>query len=467
MSVNSNRLRKLGLGLLAAGSLVALGTSAVAQTPFSEVSSATNVRVNYAAAERGKAIEAGSTVNVSGEGFTPGQQVSLLYGTTPLTSAPLVANAEGKISGTVAIPANAISGTHPIVVAAQAPYYATVTPLKVSPTVALSGQDRYTVTTAAVTRGLYQAGYSAKNDTLFVTSSIGRPPVKQSEIVKLNARDLSVLARTNAAPVSADESAGLFAVYGIGVDDSKGTIWTTNTRQNTVAVYNQSDLSLVKQFPAGTVSHARDVVVDQPLAKAYVGATNSPDVVAISTNALEPVKTITIKPDARGADFKIGSLSLDAAAHRLYVSSLGSPFVAVINTQTDEIENIFPIPGAQSAIGVGHDPVTGRIFIAAQGSDNLVVLDGKTGAVIANTPVGAGALNVAFDPVKRLAYVANRGAGTITVTDVDGKIVANLGPSPLANHVALGKDGTVFAVDKSGGALEAEFDEIQRISPRK
>lgn len=467
MSMNSKRFSKLGLGLFAAVSLAAIGANAAAQTPFGDVASTANVRVTYAAADRGSAIEAGSTVTVSGEGFTAGQQVSLLYGTTPLTSAPLVANAEGKISGTLTIPANAVTGTHPIVVAAQGPYYAAVTPLKVSPTVPLSGQDRYRVTTAAVVQGLYQAGYSAKNDTLFVTSSVGRPPVKQSEIVKLNARDLSVVARTNAAPVSADANAGLFAVYGITIDDSKGTLWVTNTRQNTIAVYNQADLSLVKQFPAGTVEHARDVVVDQPLGKAYVGSTNSPNVVAISTNTLEPVKTITIKPQGRGADFKLGSLSLDAAAHRLYAVSLGSPFVAVINTQTDEVENIFPIPGAQSAIGVGHDPLTGRIFIAAQGTDNLVVLDGKTGAVLANTPVGAGALNVVFDPAKRLAYVANRNAGTITVTDADGKIVANLGPSPLANHIALGKDGTVFAVDKSGGVLEADFDEIQRISPRK
>ena len=35
---------------------------------------------------------------------------------------------------------------------------------------------------------------------------------------------------------------------------------------------------------------------------------------------------------------------------------------------------------------------------------------------------GAGALNVAFDPVKRLAYVTNRGAGTLTVVDPDGTI---------------------------------------------
>ena len=31
-----------------------------------------------------------------------------------------------------------------------------------------------------------------------------------------------------------------------------------------------------------------------------------------------------------------------------------------------------------------------HIFVAAQGSDNVVILDGESGAVIADTPVGAG-----------------------------------------------------------------------------
>ena len=106
------------------------------------------------------------------------------------------------------------------------------------------------------------------------------------------------------------------------------------------------------------------------------------------------------------------------------------------------------------------------IYVAGQGSDNLVVLDGTNGAVIADTPVGAGALNVVFDPVKRRAYVANRGASTIAVTDADGKLVANLGPAPTPNHVALGKGGTVYAVNKSANATGEEADSIMVIQPK-
>ena len=468
----NEQARRMLTGALLAGSMLAAGHgAALAQTAFGEIDRTPDARITFATSDR-SAIEAGDEVVVTGEGFDAGQTVTLLYGTRPLEGGALTADAEGKLSGRIAVPASAVSGIHPIVAVAENPYTAMVEELKVSPTVPLSGQDRYRLTQGQAARGLYQSAYSAKNNALFVTSSIGRPPVRQSELVKLDAGTLEVLARAtpSAAPARegapADAEAGVFAVYGAAVDDAKGTVWVTNTRQDTVAVYNQADLSLVKQFEPGTVVHARDVKIDADLGKAYVGSTQSPNIQVFDTNGLTAMKTITIRSPQRGNAFNVASLSLDPSNRRLYAVSLADkPEVAVIDTSTDEVRNVFPIPGAVSAIGVSHDAQTGRIYVAAQGSDNVIVLDGESGAVIADTPVGAGALNVAFDPAKRRAYVASRGAGTITVTDPDGTILANLGPAPMANHVSLGKDGTIYAVDKSANARDAESDTILKIEP--
>lgn len=479
MSIFATRARFAALGLLAAGSILA-SQPLVAQAAFSTLDKTAGAEVRFSAAERGQPILAGSEVAVTGENFRPGQQVTLLYGKQPIPGAAFTANAEGKIEGKLTVPASAVSGIHPILVVAEGPYHATVTDLKVSPTIPLSGQSGYKLLQADVTRGLYQSAYSPKTNTLFVTSAVGRPPVSQSELVKLNADSLKVLSRVTPAEAPAPAprpgapaaapgepaKPSVFAVYGVGIDDSKGTVWVTNTRQNTVAVYNQADLSLVKQFAPGTVNHARDVLVDEPLGKAYASATGTPKVVVFDTGKLDVLKTIEIKSGQRGKEFSATSLSLDPKAHRLYTVSLSTGEVAVINTQTDAVEKLFQVPGVRAAIGVSHDPVTGRIFVAAQGSDNLVVLDGADGKVLADTPIGAGALNVAFDPVKRRAYVSNRGAGTVAVTDVDGKIVANLGPAPQANHVSLGKGGVVYAVDKSANARNVDGDAVLRIQPR-
>lgn len=482
MTSLSRRLKSTSLALLTAGSLLAAGAGiAAAQTPFGALDRTSEARVTFSGAERGAPILAGGAVTVAGQGFRPGQQVTLLYGATPLPGGSLTADGEGKVAGRLTVPANAVSGIHPIVVVAQAPYAATVAELKVSPTVPLSGQQAYDVRETAIARGMYQSAYSRKNNTLFVTTSIGRPPVRDSALTKLNADSLAVLARVTPPPAPAPQRAppapagaqpaggpqgsAVFAVYGVAVDDAKDTVWVTNTRQNSVAVYRQADLSLIKQFDPETVAHARDVTVDSGLGKAYASAATTPNVVVIDTAGLNIAKSIPIRSSRRGAAFSAMSLSLDAAAHKLYVVSMTTNEVAVINTQTDEVEKVYPVPGARGAIGVSHDPRSGRIYVAAQESDNLVVLD-KDGKVVADTPVGAGALNVVFDPVTQRAYVSNRGAGTVAVTDADGKLIANLGPAPLANHVALGKDGVVYAVDKSAGASEGENDTILRIRPR-
>lgn len=469
-------MKRFSLGLLLAGSALAGGAApAAAQQAFSALDSTASPQISFSSGDRAQPIQAGSQVEVSGEGFRPNQKVTLLYGATPLPGGSLTADGEGKVVGRIAVPANAPSGNHPIVVVAQGPYHAIVQDLKVSPTIPLSGQDQYSMTEVQAVRGLYQSAYSAKNNDLFVAAAIGRPPVKQSTLARLDADTLKVEASVTpqAAPAQPPRDGapardpGLYAVYGVGVDDSKGTVWVTNTRQNTAAVYRQSDLSLIKQFEPGTVNHSRDVVIDEALGKAYVSATFAPEVVVFDTTKLEVAKRIAISSTQRGGEFSAASLSLDAAKHRLYVVSQSTNEVAVIDTRADRVENVFPVPGARSAIGVSHDSQTGRIFVAAQGSDNLIILDGATGKVVADTPIGAGALNVKFDPVKRRAYVSNRGAGTVAVTDVDGKILANLGPAPLANHVSLGRNGTVYAVDKSAGARDAESDTILKIVPRR
>ncbi|MCQ4160517.1 YncE family protein [Roseomonas sp. GC11] len=465
----ASRLRHALPGLAITGSLLLGGLAAQAQPLFGPLDATASPQLRFSAAGQGQQpIHAGAEVAIAGQGFRPGQPVTLLYGTTALPGGALVADAQGKVAATLKLPADAVAGNHPILVITQAPYSASLATLKISPQIPLSGQAGYELSEARVARGLYQSAYSARSHALFVTSAVGRPPVRQSELLRLDADSLAITARVTpqAAPARANAEGGVHAVYGIGVDDANGTVWVTNSRQDTVAVYRQSDLALVRQFPPGTVSHARDVVVDAVAGKAYASATFKPEVVVFDTRAPEVAGRIEIATRQRGATFSAASLSLDAAAGRLYVVSNSTSEVAVIDTRAGRVEKVFPVPGARGTIGVAHDPQTGRIFVAAQGSDNLVVLDGASGAVLADTPVGAGALNVVFDPQRRRAYVASRGAGTVTVLDADGRILANLGPAPLANHVAAGKDGTIFAVDKSANARGEEGDTLLRIRPR-
>lgn len=400
----------------------------------------------------------GATLEIGGQGFKPGQRIWFSRGLTPLLSAPLTADAQGRITGSWTIPADAAPGVHPIVLTTESPYYAEVLPLKVSKAVPLLDEPRLRRMDASVAPGLYQLAYSAKHNALYATSSVGRPPKEQSSLIEIDPQTLKVRREVPVAKLPGD--AGAAGVYGIGLDETRGNLWVTNTRQDAVAVYDLKDLSLKKQFDKGSANHSRDVVIDEKRGRVYVSQVRDATVSVFDANTFEPLAAISFPP-ANGQVFSPASLSLDADSGTLYVVSLTSPEIAVVDGPSGKVVRRMPVPGAVSAIGLDVDPVAKRAYVAAQGSDNLVVLDLNDGKVLHDVTVGAGALNVVYDPARKLAYVASRGAGTITVVDEAGKIVANLGNANKANHLISNGKGQIFVVDRSG--LNKDTDDITRL----
>src|SRR5690606_16459776 len=132
---------------------------------------------------------------------------------------------------------------------------------------------------------------------------------------------------------------------------------------------------------------------------------------------------------------------LDAANSKLYTVSLSSNEAAVIDLARQQVEQVYALPGAKSASGVAIAPEANVLFVASQGSDNVLLLDLKEGKVLHTVSVGAGPLNVAWDAQDKLAYAISRGAGSIAVIDLDGKLVANLEAGSLPNHLSTDGKG--------------------------
>ena len=411
-------------------------------------------------------VKAGDTVELDGSGFQPGQTVTLLRGETVLNAQPWTADAEGRFKGNVQIPADAVTGRHPVVVRAANPDAAVVFDLKISKELPLSGADRYDVTASKLVQGLYQVAHSEASNALFVTAAVGRPPVTQSELLKLDPDTLEVTARVTPAQVEGQTDGRVYAVYGVAVDDVNGNVWVTNTRDDTVAVYRQSDLSLVKQFDKGVLPHGRDVVVDTKDNRVWASGFGGGKFVAFDAKTLEVVQDLTVASAVRGEEFGPMALTLDRAAGKLYSVGLSTGEVVVLDGATGAVDRMFRFPSINGGIGVAIDPEGRRLYVAAQGSDNLVIANADTGEVLHDVYVGAGAVYVAFDPHSKLAYVASRGAGTITAVDANGTIVANLDGGTFPNHVLPTGDGTVYAVNKSRGAEDQDGDQIRRIAPK-
>ncbi|MWD27286.1 hypothetical protein E0K89_007355 [Aquicoccus sp. SCR17] len=406
----------------------------------------------------GAPIHAGSRVTIEGRGFGPGQKVTLTRGETRLSGDGLVADDEGAFRVTIELPAEAALGLHPVVVRTDAPDSAGVEELKVSPEIPLSGEEQFDITRVRLVPGLYQSAYSEAAGALFVAAATR----ESSRLLKLDPETLDLLAEVDPA----EAEGGAFRLFGVAVDDAHGNVWVTNTVNGSAAVYAQSDLSLVRQLPEDSVPKPRDVVVDATRNRAYLSSPSSSTITVFDTETLEPVEAIEIPSALRRQEFRAMSLALDEAGGQLYAVSLGTPEVARVDLATGE-PTIFALPGTARASGVDFDPQTGRIFVASQGSDDVIALDGESGEVLYDTAVGAGTLNVAFDPVTGHLYASNRASDTVTVLDAaSGEIVANLDGLSYPNHVEVGPDGVVWSVNKSRGPGDAEGDHVTRIAPR-
>ncbi len=314
----------------------------------------------------------------------------------------------------------------------------------------LASAPAWSVTAQAIDMppGIYQGAYSARAQRLYITSAIGRPPVKESRLLAFDPTSLRVVASAT-PPLQASRADGqVQAVYGLTAEDDRNQIWTTNTRSGSVAVYRQSDLSLIKQFPDDATPHARDVLVDAARHRAYVSSPAANVIHVFDSATLQPLPGITLT--GAGEAPKPMSLALDADHQRLYAVSLNTAEVFAIDTATGRQAARYPVPGAQGASGIAIDSQTQRIYVAAQKSGDLTVLDARDGRVLHHQATGAGALNVAFDPVHRLAYVANRGAGTVTVMDEHGAIQAQVDTGSAPNHIALDAQGTAWVTVKQG-----------------
>ncbi|MFC3628006.1 YncE family protein [Paracoccus angustae] len=444
---------------------LSLASPSLAETIFTPTSDGFVGEVSAEAPNRAP-IYAGTTVTIAGEDLTPGQQITLMRGTTVLNAdGPLTVAQDGTFSFDVPVDRDAATGLQPIVVIGENPAAATVVDLKVSPQVPISGQDRFAILSQPLTRGLYQVAYSPKSDALFVTSAVGRPPVRQSALVKVDPETLETVAQVTPEPAPAREDGsegGVFAVYGVAVDDANGTVWVTNTRQDTVAVYRQDDLSLVRQFEPGAASHPRDVVIDEDRGRAYVSTSMGPEILVFDTRTLERLDPIMVPSNVRGEEFGTMALDLDAKTGTLVTASLNTPEAAVIDLNSGAVK-VFQIKGAQGTAGAAYDAQDGLLFVTAQKTDNLLILKADTGEVLHDVAVGAGPLNVTFDPVSRHAFVANRGSGTITVVDTQGKIVANLDAGSFPNQLRADGKGNVYAVNKSRGENDDAGDRVWRI----
>ncbi|MFT3855493.1 MAG: hypothetical protein QM733_22605 [Ilumatobacteraceae bacterium] len=418
-------------------------------------------------------LRAGVTGTLTVTGVPTGAVVSSVTAAGITVASALAAAADtGVASGDYTVPADAPAGPTTITLTQTDPAATYTLSGTLLPDETAFNTEQFDIgrdaNDPALYQGLYQSAFSTTRDALYVAAASGTGTNENGYIYKLDPDTLQIQTSVHPLDVTDPSGAPGRAPYGIGVDDVNGTVWVTNTRTATVAVYDADDLTLLKQYPNSTISHPRDAIYDPATNVVFVSSASE----SSSGNGLiaafeggdnngngtpyELIKNIQTGPRSV---FNPVSLAVDEGT--LVSPSLHSNKVAVIDTaevvaspavdagSVDAAVAMIEIgayTSGRGASGIAYDAAAQRIFIANQNS-NVFVANSVTGELIATVSTGSQALNVAYDSIHQIAYVTNFGGTSVTVLDKDGNKVAAL-PISRANHVQV-TNGIAYVVDKA------------------
>ena len=309
--------------------------------------------------------------------------------------------------------------------------------------------------------GQFQVGYSKQNHKLFVPT-VGARGGLASSLARVNADTLQTEAFAE-LPVKKNDKGqyGYTSAYGVTVDDVDGTVWVTNTTDNSVAVYDQQTLKLiwtnegVKKDDPNWIEHPRSVLVDHESGKAFVTGRFFVSAIDLKTKQVEKIQ-LEGAPDG-GTRYISMNLFLDGG--KLYVPERTGGKLFVVDTKTFKVEKTIQTQGEDSTVEVRPSDVAvdhslNEIYVSSQGvkgvNSGISVYDLTTGEFKKFVKFGTQALALEHDEDRDLVYVTDFGTGKVAVFDgradeVIGEVEMN---GAAANDVTLLKDGSVLVVDK-------------------
>ncbi|MBZ7467759.1 MAG: hypothetical protein E7G14_00065 [Klebsiella michiganensis] len=452
-------MRRISVRSVLWASTIAMSTFTTAYADSQWAAADTTFPGSIRAGSREVPVKPGDHTVITIKSLPAGATVTMLNGAEVLTPKPLTADEKGSLTIPLNVPVDASVGLHPLTVITQNPASVSQVILKLSLVVPPKNTDAFKLQTIPVGERAYQAAVSA-NGELFVTSALG--PKDGSRLMRLNARTLAFEAE---AKLPQDKKGEQIGVFGVGVDNVHNHVWTTNTLAETVTVYDAKTLSVVKVFPEGSVAHPRDVIIDEARNRAYVSAALTGFIEVYDTKTLEHIGQLEFVVERGKNLFNNTGLALDSVGEKLYGVSRDTPWVGWIDLKTGKSTTV-KVPEAKGATDITRDPATGRLYVASQETNNVVVLD-EGGKVLADTYIGAGGVSVVWDPVTSQVFAATRAGGTVAVLNKDGKLVANIPMDETPNHLTAAPDGTVYLVSMYGTSGDKpQTGSVTKITPK-
>jgi DNA-binding beta-propeller fold protein YncE len=244
-----------------------------------------------------------------------------------------------------------------------------------------------------------KAGGEGGWDYLFVDSAAGRLYVSHAtKVVVIDMVKNGVVGEIAPAP----------GVHGIAAAPELGRAFVSNGRENSASIVDMKTLLITGSVKTG---ENPDCILYEPGHKevyTFNGRGKSATAFDALTGEVKATIPLPGKPEFAVVDVKAG---------RIYNNIEDTNEIVVIDTATHAVVAKWPIAPGEGASGLAIDLAHHRLFTVA-GNKLLVALDSTTGKVLSTMPIGPGVDAAAYDPGTGLVF-ASSSDSTLTVAKAD------------------------------------------------
>src|SRR5437773_938207 len=199
-------------------------------------------------------------------------------------------------------------------------------------------------------------------------------------------------------------------VHGAGLATKAGHGFTTNGGDQTVTMFDLKSLAVLRQIKVGPGLDG--IMYDES------------DDKIILTNHSRPIGTLTAIDPKTGdivATVELEDTAPEGAAAdgkgHIFVNNESKNTLQVIDVKTWKATASWPLAPCEGPTGIAYDKASNRIFAGC--NKTSVVVDPKTGKVVATIANGTRVDALGWDPSKKLIYIPNGGEGNVTVVHQD------------------------------------------------
>ena len=196
---------------------------------------------------------------------------------------------------------------------------------------------------------------------------------------------------------------GLSGVHGIAIAPELAKGFISSGKDSSVTVFDTKTFQIITKVTVGKGPDA--ILFDAFSNKVFVfnAKANSASVLNAATNKVEATIPFAGNPEFSASDGK----------GKVYVNLENKSSIAVINSSTLKVENVWSLAPGEEPTGLALDNKNHRLFSVCA-NKLMIVVDAESGKILTSLPTGEKTDGAAFDPGLKIAYSSN-GEGTLTV----------------------------------------------------